>query len=285
MLCHLQEVLTNDTLDKPDAAGRFRRDDEKIIVQDSRTGEPVYFPPAASTIPDRVNEICKFANAKSVPFIHPILKAIVLHFAIGYLHPFVDGNGRTARAVFYWYMLKSGYRLFEFLPISRIIKNHPIKYSRAFLYSETDGGDVTYFAHYHLQVVIRALDELHTYLVEQQVLLREAKSLLEDRPEFNLRQRLLIEDALRHPNQTYTVRAHEGEYRITYNTARSDLLGLAEVGFLVGTKRPHSKEVVYHPPRDLKKRIRDLPKSQKRKTAPAPAKKRRKPNDRPGLFD
>lgn len=40
---------------------------------------------------------------------------------IAYMHPFVDGNGRTARALFYWYMLKSGYWLTEYLSISRVI--------------------------------------------------------------------------------------------------------------------------------------------------------------------
>ena len=41
-----------------------------------------------------------FANAQSSPFVHPVVKAMALHFAIGFIHPFVDGNGRTARALF-----------------------------------------------------------------------------------------------------------------------------------------------------------------------------------------
>ncbi|WP_366511954.1 Fic family protein [Maribacter sp.] len=50
-----------------------------------------------------------FNNNPKKNFIHPIVKASILHFLIGYIHPFVDGNGRTARAIFYWYLLKNGY--------------------------------------------------------------------------------------------------------------------------------------------------------------------------------
>jgi hypothetical protein len=42
-------------------------------------------------------------------FIHPVMRAITLHFWLAYDHPFCDGNGRTARALFYWSMLKQGY--------------------------------------------------------------------------------------------------------------------------------------------------------------------------------
>jgi Fic family protein len=285
LLCHLHEILTEKTLDKPDAAGRFRREDEQIFVADAITGDPVYTPPSASALGDRIKEICDFANSKSSSFIHPVLKAIALHFALGLVHPFVDGNGRTARAVFYWYMLKNRYWLFEFLPISRIINAAPVQYGRAYLYTETDGGDLTYFNHYHLHVVIRAIDELHVYLVEQQKLLCEAEALLAAHPELNLRQRLLIQNALRHRDHAYTVREHEGKYRITYNTARSDLLGLTEAGLLMQTKRPHGKEVVYYPPHDLRKRLQSAPKSAKKKPAQPRRPRKAKGNTGPSLFD
>jgi Fic family protein len=90
--------------------------------------------------------------------------SIAITSALGFVLPFVDGNGRTARAIFYWYMPKSGYRLFEYLLISRIICNAPIRHGKAYLNTETDGGDLTYFNHYHLSIVVRAIDDLHEYL-------------------------------------------------------------------------------------------------------------------------
>jgi Fic family protein len=64
---------------------------------------------------------------------------------IGWIHPFTDGNGRTARAIFYWYMLKKGYWL-ENLSISRIIKDTlKLNMKKSILYSEADGNDLGYF--------------------------------------------------------------------------------------------------------------------------------------------
>src|SRR5208282_3525756 len=83
LLCHLQEILTNKTLDNPDAAGRFRRPDELIVVVDQTTDEVLHQPPSADEVTWRIKEICDFANAVSDPFVHPVVKAAVLHFALG----------------------------------------------------------------------------------------------------------------------------------------------------------------------------------------------------------
>ena len=97
LLCHLQGGLTDGTLKNPDAAGRFRHPDEPINVADVMTGDVIYTPPPAETVEDRIREVCEFANVRSSPFMHPVVKAMALHFSIGFIHPFVDGNGRTAR--------------------------------------------------------------------------------------------------------------------------------------------------------------------------------------------
>jgi len=78
-------------------------------------------PPDYNKIPDLMEEFCKFASTDEDDFIHPLIKGIILHFLIGYIHPFTDGNGRCARSIFYWYMLSRGYWLFEYMPISRIL--------------------------------------------------------------------------------------------------------------------------------------------------------------------
>jgi Fic family protein len=254
MLCHFQQVLTDGTLETPEHAGRFRTSEDKIHVVDSY-GDIVFSPPSAETVPDRISQLCDFANKKSTPFVHPVIKAIALHFSIGFIHPFCDGNGRTARALFYWYMLRNGYWLFEYLPLSRIIISGPAKYARAYLYAETDGGDLTYFNQYNLGVVTRAIQELHRYLEEQQKEMEKAQDLLERFPNLNLRQRLMISHALRHPTHYYTVRGHAGEYRITYNTARADLYGLEESGLLSKSKGHSGKEQMFVPAHDLVKKL------------------------------
>src|SRR5690606_38521621 len=109
---------------------------------------------------------CDFANDKEKIdfFLHPITKGIILHFLIGYIHPFVDGNGRTARTIFYWYLLKHGYWLIEFMSVSRIILSSKAQYSRAYLHTEQDENDLTYFVHYNLRCIHLALEDLKRYI-------------------------------------------------------------------------------------------------------------------------
>jgi Fic family protein len=81
------------------------------------------FPLANPDLPERMRALCAFANMRTGVdgFVHPIVRAIILHFMLAYDHPYVDGNGRTARALFYWSALKDGYWLIEYVSISRII--------------------------------------------------------------------------------------------------------------------------------------------------------------------
>ena len=76
--------------------------------------EILHEPPSADQLPKRVETMCAFANEQlKSGFIHPVIRSILLHFWLAYDHPFVDGNGRTARALFYWSMLRHKYWLFE----------------------------------------------------------------------------------------------------------------------------------------------------------------------------
>ena len=140
-LLELQDRLTDRTLAQADGGGRLRRPNEKIAVYDIEDGQVVHEPPHAETLPARLQRLCDFANAPEDPkqFLHPAQKAALLHFQLGYDHPFIDGNGRTARAIFYWSMLRSGYWLVEHLAISTIIRGQPKQYARAYLNSEQPG--------------------------------------------------------------------------------------------------------------------------------------------------
>ncbi len=101
LILQLQSIMTDLTLGDPTAAGRWRRPDENVRVVDERNHEILYMPPPAEDITNRIIELCHFANGSNEnPFIHPLIKAITIHFMMGWIHPFVDGNGRTARALF-----------------------------------------------------------------------------------------------------------------------------------------------------------------------------------------
>ena len=258
MLLHLQSILTTDTQDDPDDVGKFRENNNVQVVE-SLTDEVMHDPPDWKSIPDRLVQLCDFANKNEGAFIHPVIKAIVLHFAIGFIHPFADGNGRTARAVFYWYMLKQGYWLFEYLPLSRILITGPAQYERGYLYAEQDSGDVTYFIHFHLRIICKAIKALHKYIEEQVKSVREASRIVELFPELNYRQTALLQDCLKHPGRQYTIRQHLGTHRIAYATARSDLYGLSHRGLLL--KDAEGQRAVFTAPENLLARIKNTPKA------------------------
>src|SRR6266576_6923469 len=100
IVLELQRILTQGAIDDPGAAGRFRRPDEQIVVMDPIVGTVLHTPPPAVELPGRMEAMCAFANERDEKaFMHPVIRAIVLHLWLAYDHPFVDGNGRTARAL------------------------------------------------------------------------------------------------------------------------------------------------------------------------------------------
>jgi Fic family protein len=226
LILEIHEIVTRDALDDPTAAGRFRRKDEEIGVYDHHSNALMHMPPPAEELEARINGLCDFAN-KTQPFVHPVIRSIILHFMIGYDHPFVDGNGRTARAMFYWSMLRHGYWLAEFISISQIVLKAPAQYARAFLYTETDESDLTYFILYHLKVIMRALTSLHDYIARKTAEIRALENELRGTAALNHRQRDLIRHAMRHPGKFYTVKGHQLSHNVSYESARTDLLDLA----------------------------------------------------------
>ncbi|MGH7562858.1 MAG: Fic family protein [Gemmatimonadota bacterium] len=256
----LHRVLTADTLDDPAAAGRVRRPDDpedRIEVTDRLDGTTLHVPPAAEELPGRLERMCAFANdASAEPYMPPVLRAILLHFWLAYDHPFVDGNGRTARALFYWSMLRQDYWLTSFVSISGILRQAPAKYARSFLYTETDDNDLTYFILYQLQVLRRAIDELDKFLERKSREIRKVERLLRPSVGFNHRQLALLGHALRHPGARYTIESHQTSHDVVYQTARSDLHGLADRGLL--ERRKVGRRYVYSPPTDLVDRLQQL---------------------------
>jgi Fic family protein len=258
MIFDVHRMITEKTLEDPTAAGRLRRAEEKRVVGDA-LGEVYHEPPPAAELEGRLSAMCDFGNAKTPAFfIHPALRAIILHFWLAYDHPFVDGNGRTARALFYWSMLRSGYWLFEFISISNILRKAPVKYARSFLYTETDENDLTHFIIAQTKVIRRAIDDLHAYIDRKTAEVREMESHIRALDLFNHRQVELIRHALKHPFQQYTIAGHQKSHNVVYQTARTDLLDLRKRGVVDGNKR--GRQMVFVAPGDLAQRLRKLEK-------------------------
>ena len=266
MVFELQRILTQKTLDEEEMAGRFRTTNDDIHVIDNQSQNLLHTPPPADELPERMNLLCEFANLGSDltddqgkrVFLHPIIKAILLHFMLAYDHPFCDGNGRTARALFYWSMAQQGYWLMEFISISKIIKQAPAQYGRAYLHTETDHNDVTYFLIHQLDVIHQAIQALHDFLDKKMKDINEAEELLKSnkklKGKLNFRQLALLRHALKHPRFAYVIQEHQRSHGISYDVARKDLLQMAdELKLLIKTKQ--GKLNLFIAPPDLEERI------------------------------
>lgn len=251
----LHRILTEGTLDRPESAGRLQGPHERRVGVYDTDGQLLHRPPPADELPERMQMLCAFANGDVgiEGFLHPVVRAILVHFWLAYDHPFEDGNGRTARALFYWSMLRQGYWLADFLSISRILRQAPSRYGRSFLYTETDDGDTTYFVLYQLSVVCRAIDELHAYLERKTHEIQEIEAAIRHSDSFNHRQLALLRHALRHPGARYTFRSHARSHNVTHEAARRDLRDLASRGFLRRGKV--GREHTFTPVDDLASRL------------------------------
>lgn len=257
IIIELQRILTTDTLDDPSGAGRYRRPDESYRVYDEE-GQLLHDPPPAETLKERMAALVEFANQEEGEiFVHPVVRAILLHFWLAYEHPFIDGNGRTARALFYWSMARQGYWLAEYVSISSILRRAPAQYAQSFLYTETDDNDLTYFIIDQLRVIQRAIQALHLDLKKKMAQIHETELLLRSNHlllrSLNHRQLALLNHGLRHTETIYSIESHRNSNNITYQTARTDLLKLADLGLLEQFKR--SRKYFFRIPADLKERI------------------------------
>lgn len=229
LLLKVHALMTYKTLENPADEGRFRNDD-KVVVANSITDEVVHTPPSYTDIPEFIESLCTFFNdVEKGVFIHPIIRAIIVHFMIAYVHPFSDGNGRTARALFYWYMLKSGYWLTEYLSISRVIYNSKASYEKAYLYAEADRNDIGYFITYHLRALDLAFKELKRYIEKKSQQQNFDFLKLEN---INERQAVILSLINENPRIVLTIKELQNRFAVSHPTVKLDVDALVEKGFL-----------------------------------------------------
>ena len=256
LVLRLHHRITQDTLDIGDAAGRLRHSGDAVRVEDMK-GEVVHVPPPAEQLQQRLDDLCTFANGHTpATFVHPVVRAIILHFWLAYDHPFLDGNGRTARALFYWAMLRHDYRLFSFISISTVLRKAPARYARSFIATETDDNDLTYFLLAQLKVIGQAIDLLEATINRKNLEMKSFEKQLADSDLFNHRQRALLLHGLKHPGFRYSIRSHGTSHKVSYQTARTDLLALTQHDLLACRKR--GREFLFLVPPDLGRRLKQL---------------------------
>lgn len=243
LIFELHKMITKDTITENEQ-GKFRRDEDNIIVSDN--SNIIYHqPPKVSFVKNEMGKFTKFANDElGGHFIHPVVKAIMLHFWIGYLHPFTDGNGRLARLMFYWYLLKKDYWAFSYLPISKAIKKSPVQYGKAYIYSEQDDLDLTYFIDYNIRKIKSAISDFGKYLERKSKENLKMNKLSRIKYNLNERQIQLLQYLYGDRDEKTSLNVHMNIYQVTKKTAIKDLRGLEKLGLIVSEKQ--GRNVYYY---------------------------------------
>lgn len=204
---------------------------EGMVYVTGREGV-VYTPPRAEVVPEMMRALVKFIRESEL---HPLLKACIAHFYLVYVHPFGDGNGRTARALSYMMLLQAGYDFFRYVSVSGVVAEERGRYYRAMRSVEESDGDMTYFIDAYSAVLARTVQRMEDHL-KYHVLAGQKLKALEADGSLNERQlrgaRWLLESA----STGVTVEAWRKKYEVVTETARRDLLALCAAGVLAREK-------------------------------------------------
>ena len=223
------KILTKDAIedDNFDAVGRLRNKDESINIVDKEKQFVLHTSPGITFTKKELKKLIDFINDDDKnDFIHPVIKAIMIHFWIGYLHPFYDGNGRMARLLFYLYLLKHNYFFFGYYPISLVIKKSQEQYKMSYVYSEQDDEDLTYFIDYNIRKIKQAKKDFDIYIKEI-ILDEENKKEKHKDLEINLglngRQINLLEYLSKSVGHSMTLKVYVDNNKISKSTGIKDL--------------------------------------------------------------
>ena len=241
LILDIHQIMTVKT-DAAKYAEKFR--DHPIYVKDHIDGEIAFTAPEYSEVNQLIEQLINFINSEN-EFYHPIIKASILHFMIGYIHPFGDGNGRTARALFYWYLIKKGYSLLKHISISKAILNSRTSYDKAFLKTEHDDNDLTYFIMYSMKSLRVAFQSLVTYRDRKREERQKASEIIYELTQkgFNKRQADLLGYLFIKPKAKITVPIYSKRHEIVRQTASRDLADLEEKGIIFKSK--DGKTMIY----------------------------------------
>jgi Fic family protein len=241
LIIDIHGIMTNNT-DASQYSGDFRKG--PIYVKDHFDGEIAHTAPEHAEVNFLVESLCNFINNDD-EFIHPIVKASILHFMFGYIHPFGDGNGRTARALFYWYLMRKGYTMIKHISISKAILDSRTSYDKAFLKTEYDSNDLNYFIMYSIKSLRVAFQSLVKYRDRKREERHKATEIVYElsKLNFNKRQSDLLGFLYLKPESEITIPQYSKRHDIVRQTASKDLIELEDRGLLFHFK--DGKKVVF----------------------------------------
>ncbi len=118
--------LTVAKITPEESAGKFRI--RQVVLKNSKTGQVSYTPPPAAEAPYLIEDLVNWVNSEECREIHPVIKAGIIHYELARIHPFVEGNGRTARAVATLIMFLDGYDIRKLFSLEEYFDQNPMDY-------------------------------------------------------------------------------------------------------------------------------------------------------------
>lgn len=118
--------LTVEKVLPKEKSGQYR--ETQVVVKNSKTGEISFTPPRSYEVKSMVADFVKWLNSEEGREVHPVIRAGIAHYALAYIHPFVDGNGRTARAFATLIMFSEGYDIKKFFSLEEFFDRNAGRY-------------------------------------------------------------------------------------------------------------------------------------------------------------
>ncbi len=235
----IYEIVTKDTLEEENISKGYR-DGQNYV---SSMEQIIYTPPEAEEVKWMMSDLIQFINNDDDERIHIIIKALVIHFYFVYIHPFYDGNGRTARALTYMYLLKNGYQFFKFFSISSILKEYRTKYYKSIKNVEDYDSDVTYFILFNLEILEKSIRKVSNDFKNQYLLKIISERIEKKGLELNERQKKIIEKVIKYDKKQIDIEYYKRINKVVQETARKDLDDLVEMDIF--TKEKLGKKNIY----------------------------------------
>lgn len=193
----LQEIhrLTVAGLLPESESGHYRS--VKVVIRNTQSGEITFRPVAPTEIAFYIDELFAWLNSEEGKSVHPLLRAGILHYELVRIHPFTDGNGRTARAMALLLLFLEGYELKKFFALEEYYDSHPEEYYSA-LQSVSQSGELTEWLEYFMLGISIEFNRIKT-LVQKLSLDLHLKSTIGGRQiTLSARQIKLVEHIERH---------------------------------------------------------------------------------------
>ena len=148
----LIKKLHNITVNKilpVEKCGEYRK--TQVVIKNNQTGQISFRPPEASMVSAQIKDLLAFIISPESQDIHPVLKSGIVHYELVRIHPFLDGNGRVARALSTLILFLDGYDIRKFFSLEEYFDSNAAEYYQALQSVEKEAGDLTRWLEYFTQ--------------------------------------------------------------------------------------------------------------------------------------